>query len=151
MLYVSFSFWLLRVESRDFSQAEKVRTACKVEEIHKMTTIFNQKDNLGRFWVHCKPIPVMKTGFSLCSISNRENPVFITGIPATENRFFPVWKYYTGKTLFWPSTGPVRDCSVAWGNKKGKRQELLMDRSLQSATKKVKICIFKMGWWILYM
>ena len=61
---------------------------------------------------HCKPIPVMRTGFSLCSISNREKPVFITGIPANENRFFPVWKYYTGKTLFWPCTGPVRDCSV---------------------------------------
>ena len=62
---------------------------------------------------HCKPIPVMKTGFSLCSISNRENPVFITGIPATENRFFPVWKYYTGKSLFWPCTDPVRDCSAS--------------------------------------
>ena len=31
---------------------------------------------------HCKPIPVMRTGFSPCSISNREKPVFITGIPA---------------------------------------------------------------------
>jgi len=54
----------------------------------------------------------MRTGISLCSISIRENPVFITGIPANENRFFPVWKYYTGKTLFWPCTGPVRDCSA---------------------------------------
>ena len=35
------SFWLLRVESRDFSQAEKEKTACKAEQIHKMTTIFN--------------------------------------------------------------------------------------------------------------
>ena len=26
--------------------------------------------------------------------------------------FFPVRIYYTGKTLFWPCTGPVRDCSV---------------------------------------
>jgi hypothetical protein len=25
--------------------------------------------------------------------------------------FFPVWKYYTGKSLFWPCTGPVRYCS----------------------------------------
>ena len=64
------------------------------------------------WWLHCKPIPVMKTGFSLCTFPSRENPVFITGIPANENRFFPVWKYYTGKTLFWPCTGPVRDCSV---------------------------------------
>ena len=45
------SFWLLRVESRDFSQAEKERTACKAEQIHKMTTIFTQNDNLGPFWV----------------------------------------------------------------------------------------------------
>ena len=36
------SFWLLRVESRDFSQAEKERTAYKAEQIHKMTTIFTQ-------------------------------------------------------------------------------------------------------------
>ena len=61
---------------------------------------------------HCKPIPVMKTGFSLCSISNREKPVFITLEPCNENRIFPVWKYYTEKTLFWPCTGPVRDCSA---------------------------------------
>ena len=49
VLYMSSSFWLLGVESRDFSQAEKQRTACKAEQIHKMTTIFNQKDNLGPF------------------------------------------------------------------------------------------------------
>ena len=36
------SFWLLGVESRDFSHAEKERTACKVEKIQKMTTIFTQ-------------------------------------------------------------------------------------------------------------
>ena len=41
------SFWLLRVESRDFSQAEKERTAYKAEQIRKMTTNFTQKDNLG--------------------------------------------------------------------------------------------------------
>jgi hypothetical protein len=28
------SFWLLRVESRDFSQAEKERTACKAGQMH---------------------------------------------------------------------------------------------------------------------
>ena len=49
---MSSSFWLLRVESRDFSQAEKERIACKAEQIHKMTTIFTQKDNLGPFWVN---------------------------------------------------------------------------------------------------
>ena len=37
------------------------------------------------------PIPVMKTGVSLCNFSPREN--------------------YIGKTLFRPCTGPVRDCS----------------------------------------
>ena len=55
----------------------------------------------------------MKIVFSLCSFSHRGKPVFIT---ANENRFFPVWKNYTGKTLFWPCTGPVRDCSVAYVN-----------------------------------
>jgi hypothetical protein len=37
------SFWLLRVVSRDLSQAEKERTACKAEKILKMATIFTQK------------------------------------------------------------------------------------------------------------
>ena len=46
---MSSSFWLLRVESHDFSHAEKERTACKAEQIHKMTTIYNQKDILGPF------------------------------------------------------------------------------------------------------
>ena len=35
---MSSSFLLLEVESRDFSHAEKQRTACKAEQIHKMTT-----------------------------------------------------------------------------------------------------------------
>ena len=43
---MSSSCWLLEVESRDF-QAEKERSACKAEQIHKMTTIFTQNDNLG--------------------------------------------------------------------------------------------------------
>ena len=44
------SFWLLGVESPDFSHAEKERTACKAEQIHKMTAIFTQngpKDCFG--------------------------------------------------------------------------------------------------------
>ena len=49
VLYMSSSFWLLRVKSRDFSQAEKARTACKAGHIYKMTTIFTQIDNLGPF------------------------------------------------------------------------------------------------------
>ena len=40
VLYMFSSFWLLGVESHDFSQAEKERTACKAEQIHTMTTIF---------------------------------------------------------------------------------------------------------------
>ena len=64
--------------------------------------------------VHCKPIPVKKTWFSLlCTFSHRETPVFINSVPCNENRFFPVWEKYTGKTLFWPCTGPVQDCSVS--------------------------------------
>ena len=39
---MSSGFWLFGVESRDFSQAEKERNACKAEQIHKMTTIFTQ-------------------------------------------------------------------------------------------------------------
>ena len=37
------------LESRDLSQAENERTVCKAEQIHKMTTIFTQKDNLRPF------------------------------------------------------------------------------------------------------
>jgi hypothetical protein len=40
---MSPGFCLLGVESHDFSQAEKDRIDCKVEQIHKMTTIFTQK------------------------------------------------------------------------------------------------------------
>ena len=54
---------------------------------------------------HCKPIPVMKTRFSMWSFSHREKPVFIAGVPCIENRFFPVWKNFTGKYLYWPCTG----------------------------------------------
>ena len=43
VLYMSSSFWLLGVESRVFfSPAEKERTGCKAEQIHKMTTVFTQ-------------------------------------------------------------------------------------------------------------
>ena len=46
---MSSSFWLLGIKSHDFSQAEKERTASKAEQIHKMTIIFTQNDNLGPF------------------------------------------------------------------------------------------------------
>ena len=37
-----FNLWPLGVESRDFTQTEKERTACKAEQIHKVTTICGQ-------------------------------------------------------------------------------------------------------------
>ena len=46
---MSFDKFILAVESRDLSQAEKELTACKVEQIHSMAIIFTQKDNLGPF------------------------------------------------------------------------------------------------------
>ena len=45
--HAALSFGLLWVESRDFSQAEKERTACKAVQIHKMTTIFIEKGPRG--------------------------------------------------------------------------------------------------------
>ena len=51
VLYMSSSFWLLGIESRDFSHAEKERTACKAEQIHKMRTIFTQNGPALSFWV----------------------------------------------------------------------------------------------------
>ena len=48
---MSSSFWLLGIESLDFSQAEKETNPCKVEQIHKMTTTFIQNNNKGPFWV----------------------------------------------------------------------------------------------------
>ena len=40
---------ILALELRDLSQAEKEKTACKAEQIHKKTTIFTQNDNQGPF------------------------------------------------------------------------------------------------------
>ena len=73
---------------------------------------FKENKLVPLIFMHCKPIPVMKTGFSLCTFSHREKPVFVDSVPCNENRFFPLWEKYTGKTLFWPCTGPVRDCSA---------------------------------------
>ena len=49
VVYTSFSFWLLTLGSRDLSQTKKDITACKAEQIHKVTTIFTQNGNLGPF------------------------------------------------------------------------------------------------------
>ena len=40
---------ILGVESGDFSQAKKAITACKAEQIHKVTLIFTQNDIQGLF------------------------------------------------------------------------------------------------------
>ena len=51
-LYMSSSFCLLGVESSDFSQAEKERTSCRSEQIHKMTIFFLTQDRPRLlFWV----------------------------------------------------------------------------------------------------
>ena len=47
---MSSSFWPLWGDSRGFSQGKK-KYASKAEQIHKMTTIFTPKDNLGPFWL----------------------------------------------------------------------------------------------------
>ena len=52
------SFWLLGVESRDFSQAEKERIACKDEQISKLTTIFTQNGLRSRL---CKDLNLVQT------------------------------------------------------------------------------------------
>ena len=49
VLYMSSSFRLFRVESRDFPLDEKERTACKAEQIHKMTTVFTQNGPMLSF------------------------------------------------------------------------------------------------------
>ena len=40
---------IMAFELHDLSQAEKEITACKAEEIYKMTTIFTQNNNQGPF------------------------------------------------------------------------------------------------------
>ena len=47
VVYMSSNFWLLALGSRDLSQADKETTACKAEQIHNMTNIFTQNDNLA--------------------------------------------------------------------------------------------------------
>ena len=52
VLYMFSSFWLLGVESRDFSHTEKEITEDKAEQIHKMTTIFTQNGPLSENSCH---------------------------------------------------------------------------------------------------
>ena len=49
-------FWLLGVESQDFSQAEKERTARKAVQIHKMTTILTSFFASSSFFLSMRKI-----------------------------------------------------------------------------------------------
>ena len=64
---ISSSFGLLWVESHHFSQAEEDRTVSFAVLIHKMTTIFTQKDNLGPFCEFAQPC---KQFFIFCLFLN---------------------------------------------------------------------------------
>ena len=68
---MSSSCWLLRDESRDFSHAEKKSTACKAEQIHKMTSIFPQKHTKGLILCSKKKI----LGVELCDFSQAEKEI----------------------------------------------------------------------------
>ena len=62
---------------------------------------FVVRQSRKQIMVHCKPIPVMKTGFSLCTFSHREKPVSISWNPCWEkvHREIPVL------ALYWPCKG----------------------------------------------
>ena len=45
VIYMCSSLLQLAVVSRDLSQAQKLITVCKAEQIHKMRVIFTQKEN----------------------------------------------------------------------------------------------------------
>ena len=65
MVYISSSFWLLAVESCDVPQAGKVVTASKAEQIHKMTPIFTQNNNLSENSCHfCEFAQFSKQSFA---------------------------------------------------------------------------------------
>ena len=62
-------------------------------------------NNLPR--VNCKPIPVMRAGFSLCSISTGKTLFSLQGSQLMKTGFSLCGNTTQGKTLFWPCTGPV--------------------------------------------
>ena len=66
VLYMSCRFWLLGVESLDFSHAESEITACKAEQIHKMTTIFTHNGPRLLFWV--KIVVILSTCSALQAV-----------------------------------------------------------------------------------
>ena len=78
VLYMFSSFWLLEVQSRDISHAEKKRTACKAEQIHKMTTIVTQNCPRLSF---CEFVQVCKQFF----VSQLEKNC-LTQLPTVKNQ-----------------------------------------------------------------
>ena len=79
---------------------------------HKTGLLHISMENRNPFYIHHTAFPYRAStgpeqGFPCVLFPHREKPVFITRIPANENRIFPAWKYYTGKTLLWPCTGPA--------------------------------------------
>ena len=60
--------------------------------------------------LHCKPIPVMKTGFSLWSFSHREKPFFVTGFPVMKTDFSLWGKLHKENPV--PITGMSLQCSL---------------------------------------
>ena len=87
VLYISSSFWLLGVESHDFSHAEKKRTACKPEQIHKKTKSFTENGPRLSFWlktvVFCEFVQLWKHFLSFFLIQLEKNPV--TQLPTAKN------------------------------------------------------------------
>ena len=84
VLYMSSSFWLLVVESRDFSHAEKERIAGKAEKIHKMTPSFTQNGPKLWFWVKTNVILGIYSVLQAVLFSQLEkNPV--TQLPTAKN------------------------------------------------------------------
>ena len=80
--------WKIEIDRKSLS------FKCLFFEVSFETSIFFK---VKKYLPHYKPIPVMKTGFSLWTFSHREKPVFITGIPAMRTGF-PVMK--TGFSLW---------------------------------------------------
>ena len=81
ILFAWFSLWY----TANIYPAQKITFHCVPWHFSQSRNTVNSQ--------HCKPIPVMKTGFSLCTLS-------LQGKTCFHYRFFPVKNTYTGKTLF---------------------------------------------------
>ena len=76
---MSSSCWLLEVESRDF-QAEKERSACKAEQIHKMTTIFTKNGpslSFCEFTQLCKQIFLSQLENHVTQLLTANPPIYL--------------------------------------------------------------------------